>query len=311
SQSFPFSCNECPSDLTKTEFDVCGLFPCNNEAVRVDISWFHPGGWYILTYGDGNQTFGDDTPGTKMFTHCYNTAPPSLNEFTVTLEIEGCPDTIFIHVGPLTVCAPTTPGCPVVDTLLANIDPGVCADTDPLGISAPVSFVAIPGGDGNYNWNFGDGGTATGPTPAAHPYNTTGRFKVTLTVASATDTTVAELRGIVIVDEFKNDFGPVTAPDAFGALPSPVANPEGIPVQITVKGAPGCRVDLQLSIDNPADPNTGKAHVSLDGFKENHHIQALPQYFSLVPDSTGFASGLVYVQGKHFNTIEDNIAFVV
>jgi large repetitive protein len=36
-----------------------------------------------------------------------------------------------------------------------------------------------------YSWTFGDGGSATGPTPATHFYLLPGTYEVTLTVSNA------------------------------------------------------------------------------------------------------------------------------
>lgn len=55
--------------------------------------------------------------------------------------------------------------------------------TDPISFNGSASF--DPDGDViTFQWNFGDGGTATGPTPI-HVYTTQGTFNVTLTVTDS------------------------------------------------------------------------------------------------------------------------------
>ncbi|SHN23760.1 PKD domain-containing protein [Chitinophaga sp. CF418] len=63
-------------------------------------------------------------------------------------------------------------------------------------------------GPGNltYKWDFGDGGTASGASPAPHNYTAKGVYNVTLTVTSDKGCTATQTSGEINVANFKTDF---------------------------------------------------------------------------------------------------------
>lgn len=63
-------------------------------------------------------------------------------------------------------------------------------------------------GPGNltYQWDFGDGSTAAGPSPAAHTYTARGAYKVKLTVTSDKGCTATKTSDDINVANFKADF---------------------------------------------------------------------------------------------------------
>ncbi|MCF6407182.1 PKD domain-containing protein [Chitinophaga filiformis] len=63
-------------------------------------------------------------------------------------------------------------------------------------------------GPGNltYQWDFGDGGTASGASPGAHTYTAKGTYRVKLTVTSDKGCTATQTSGDINVANFKTDF---------------------------------------------------------------------------------------------------------
>jgi len=122
--------------------------------------------------------------------------------------------------------------------VFGNAPPPAVAHADPAAGSAPLSvdFSADesidPDGDAvTYEWDFGDGSSATGRTPT-HVYADTGLYTATLTVRDA--------RGLASEDDVQVRVG-VTAPVA--TIASPPAGfrfRHGIPVQLR-----GSAVDLE------------------------------------------------------------------
>jgi PKD repeat protein len=92
-----------------------------------------------------------------------------------------------------------------------NADPTAAFVVTPTGLSVNVDGSSSTDSDGSiatYAWTFGDGGTASGPSPtAAHTYASAGTYMVTLTVTDddgATDTasqsvTVTDPGAVVVV----------------------------------------------------------------------------------------------------------------
>ncbi|MGZ4215443.1 MAG: PKD domain-containing protein [Solirubrobacteraceae bacterium] len=120
---------------------------------------------YRWNFGDGTT---DDTATTATDTHTY-----ARGTYTVTLTITN------------------SFGQTATATHLVTVDNRpTAAFTAPSGAQTPGSALSFdagssaPGADGtiaNYSWNFGDGGTDTGPAPS-HTYTTAGTYTVSLTV---------------------------------------------------------------------------------------------------------------------------------
>ncbi|MCX2817778.1 PKD domain-containing protein [Haladaptatus sp. F3-133] len=127
--------------------------------------------------------FGDGTTATGVTpTHLYSTA----GEYTVTLTVTD--NDGLTHKITRTVS---------VDSSTSNSPPSAGFTYMPKGASASdsITFDASASSDPDgviqsYDWEFGDGTTATGVTPT-HLYSTAGKYTVTLTVTDndgATDT---------------------------------------------------------------------------------------------------------------------------
>lgn len=107
-------------------------------------------------YGDGNSGTGPAPSHTYLIDGAY------VVQLIVT-DLCGVVDTITQTV---TVCAPLTP----VIVFTQN------------GLDVNFSVSGANGGT-NYNWNFGDGNTGSGPTPM-HTYATTGTYNVSVVVTN-------------------------------------------------------------------------------------------------------------------------------
>lgn len=129
-----------------------------------------------MTFSDGNNpapptiawTFSDGTTSngssvTKTF--------PSLGSYTVKLlnKYAACADSVIEAIN---VIGPPTPDFTATPT--AACKPPLTVQFTDASTSNP------PGNVTGQSWDFGDGGTATGPTPT-HTYTTAGNFNVTLT----------------------------------------------------------------------------------------------------------------------------------
>ncbi|HXC03679.1 MAG TPA: gliding motility-associated C-terminal domain-containing protein, partial [Bacteroidia bacterium] len=85
----------------------------------------------------------------------------------------------------------------LVDTVHAHFNPSVTAGVFPL----PVSYTDNSSSNAiTWNWNFGDGNTASGPDPS-HPFNAPGTYTVTETVTDAMGCPSVYTRVIVVADE--------------------------------------------------------------------------------------------------------------
>ncbi|MCF6403094.1 PKD domain-containing protein [Chitinophaga filiformis] len=116
---------------------------------------------------------------------------------TVTLTItnsNGC--TASKRVSKIVeVAAALKAGFTVSDTLLCTV-PG----------AVTVKNTTTGPGNLSYQWDFGDGGTAAGPTPGAHTYTSNGVYKIKLTVTSDKGCTATSTSADIKVAAFKSDF---------------------------------------------------------------------------------------------------------
>ncbi|RLM54038.1 PKD domain-containing protein [Halobellus sp. Atlit-31R] len=170
-------------------------------------------------------------------------------------------------------------------TVFEPLAAGIAPLSTPIARNETVTFDASES-TGNvtaYNWSFGDGGTATGPT-ARHTYETTGEYTVSLTVTDDTgqsDTAATNISvggpvqaafdatpGTTTVNEpvrFNGtpSAGPVAAYDwAFGdnstasgpAVRHSYRTPGEYPVTLTVVGSDGYRAQATTTVEaRPAD----------------------------------------------------------
>lgn len=84
------------------------------------------------------------------------------------------------------------------------------------GASVTVDGTASGDPDGSiasYDWQFGDGQTATGPTPPPHAYQQSGTYTVTLTVTDNSGASSSTTKSVTIDPQSP---APVLAEDAFG-----------------------------------------------------------------------------------------------
>jgi gliding motility-associated-like protein len=138
---------------------------CLNSAVTFADSsasdGLHPIQQWVWNYGDGNTA----TLTAPPFQHTYATA----GVYTVSLLVvdsKGCRDSI------------TQNSSLVISRPQANFD-----SPDTLSCpNRPINFVSQSTGPGlTYQWNFGDGNTATGPNPV-HNYVADGTYTVKLVI---------------------------------------------------------------------------------------------------------------------------------
>jgi hypothetical protein len=127
---------------------------------------------YEWSFGDGTTATGP-TP-----THAY----PNAGTYTVTLTVRDAAGNADVDRLAVTVAAESSPPA---DDVAPTADAGANRTASP---NETVRFDAGDSGDDvgivAYEWSFGDGTTATGPTPT-HAYPDTGAYTATLTVRDA------------------------------------------------------------------------------------------------------------------------------
>ena len=115
---------------------------------------------YSWDFGDGNTGTGANPSNTY-------TNPGTYTVQLIVTDINGCMDTMikpaYITVGALTANFSTTPGC----------------------VNTPLQFTSTSVNATGVLWEFGDGGTAGGPTPT-HVYTAPGVYNVKLKVINGT-----------------------------------------------------------------------------------------------------------------------------
>jgi PKD repeat protein len=116
---------------------------------------------YTWDFGDGSTGVGVNP------THTY--AEPGVYDITLTVEDGFLPDTgdTFVIVTQTPVANPGGPYSGVVGS--------------PVSFDGSASVASLPGEQLGYVWDFGDGSTGVGVTPA-HTYAAPGNYTVTLTV---------------------------------------------------------------------------------------------------------------------------------
>jgi hypothetical protein len=105
-----------------------------------------------------------------------------------------------------------------VEDCAQRVDPATPAIADP-GVPAPGQLVSFdgsgsaPGAGGivSYSWDFGDGGTAGGPTPT-HTFATAGAFTVTLTVEDDGGFAYSTAREVKVVEGGVEEANPPVSP---------------------------------------------------------------------------------------------------
>jgi len=190
---------------------------------------------YRWNFGDGGSASG------VAPTHAYATA----GTYPVTLTVTDD--------GGLTAGAQTTAS---VTTGSGGNQAPIAAPNGPYAgvVGSPVSFSAAGSTDPDgtivtYAWEFGDGGTASGPAPT-HAYAGAGTFTVRLTVTdnlgatgSATATATITTAGGSKPFTWRSDFGPVHPADSLVTLTITLDLSTDIPQTTGVEQLDSWRVD--------------------------------------------------------------------
>ncbi len=133
-------------------------------------------GEYVWQFNDGayGQNYTVETTSPQI-SHAF----PSTGYYTVALTAMAPDGTSATSTAMLEVGAASSPAARI------NASAG-------SSVTTPVSFSATTSTDPNagaalqtYSWNFGDGATATGATPAPHTYGAARNYTVTLTVTDS------------------------------------------------------------------------------------------------------------------------------
>ena len=148
-----------PAPVTVASFTAsCTLLACTFDGSASTA----PGGVasYAWDFGDGGT--GTGAAPTETF--------PSPGTYPVTLTVTGslgdvASSTVSIAVAP----PPTAAFTSSCEVLTCTVDGTTSTSSSPL----------------TYSWDYGDGGTDSGPTPSAHTFATPGSYPVTLTVLDA------------------------------------------------------------------------------------------------------------------------------
>ena len=115
--------------------------------------------------------------------------------------------------------------------------------------STPVSFTGTAtGGTGPYtfNWNFGDGGLATGST-ATHPYSSAGSYTVKLTTTDSKTTTATSSQIVSVVAENQTTYRFNSTDDTYVEQDTPTTN-YGTSTEITTDTSPIKDILIKFSV---------------------------------------------------------------
>lgn len=168
----------------------------------------------ITTY---TWDFGDGTIGSGSNpVHTYNNVLSPTVTLTVT-NSNGCTASKLVSKV-VNVAAALKPNFSVSEKFLCTA-PGTLT----------INNTTTGPGNLSYNWDFGDGSTASGVNPGPHSYTTKGVYKVTLTVNSDKGCTATTVSEDINVANFKSDFQlPATVCEnssaTFNAINTPVAD---------------------------------------------------------------------------------------
>ncbi len=206
-------------------------------------------------------------PGSATFNESSGpvTLQPGQRSYTVPNGTLSTPSERYRLRVDLSTTDPTVSPCLVGAQLAADAlsvdfaDPGVCGDgrppaaafafspSDPL-VSESVGFDADPTGV-SYDWDFGDGTTATGRT-VEHAFDSPGNYTVTLTVTDEAGVTNTTTRTVSVSGVRVDWTDPVTSTRTTNAvLDCPI--PCGRPVELT-------------SVVDPVAGNVGLTYESGD-----------------------------------------------
>ena len=115
----------------------------------------------------------------------YLTSNPLITEITCTINLIGTDGAGHNITKPVTFDLPVLqPGIDVTPpTAVISVSPSTATGAAPFTVVFDASgSVDEDSGIASYSWDFGDGTSATGVTPAAHTYTTAGIYIVKLTV---------------------------------------------------------------------------------------------------------------------------------
>ncbi len=168
---------------------------------------------------------------------------------------------------------------------------------------ASASFDADTNDTLTYQWDYLGNDHWTSPSTSASGQYTypTGVYTPKLKVKDGrgTESEVCVFERIIVHDK---------AVDREPEAPAVVAEPLGVPVQVTLLTAPHAVVDVKLKVKIDQSETQGMAAVSLSGARKECNS---PEYFSLSADSNGRASRVVYIQGLHYNSVLNAAQLVV
>ena len=229
---------------------------------------------YAWEFGDGGTATGK-TPAA----HTYAAAGSYTVKLTVT-DDKGATDSTTKSV---TVTAPAGP---------ANQAPTASFTATPNDLAVTVDASASTDADGtiaSYAWEFGDGGTATGKTPAAHTYAAAGNYTVKLTVTDNQGATNSTTRSVTVTapagaafaaDDFGRAAGVLGAAQTGGTWTQTTGTANvaidngaarfttqsaGQTRSATLQGATSTSTDLTFSFTMPSLPTGARVYISALG----------------------------------------------